>query len=91
VFARPDAGSSAQSTRSATGDLWSGVRSSGTSPLQAAEASGTNQGSGLGSGVAPGLAILGIGLAGLSGGLLVASARRRRAGSAARSSKTTER
>jgi len=51
--------------------------------MVAAKASAAGQGGGLGTGVVAGLAILGLGLAGLTGGFLVAAGRRR---SAARSS-----
>jgi len=46
--------------------------------MAAAEASAAGQGGGLGSSVLAGVAILGLGLAGLTGGFLVAAARRRR-------------
>lgn len=70
----------ALSQRSATGDLWSGLTSGGASLASAASAGGT--GGGLSGGVVAALAMLGLGLAGLTGAALVAG-RRRRAGAAA--------
>jgi len=73
----------APTTRSATGDLWSGVSSAGT-PSLASAASVGGQGGGLGAGVLAGLVILGLGLVGLTGGFLVTAGRRRRAGASKR-------
>jgi hypothetical protein len=66
-------------SRSATGDLWSGVRSAATSPIAAAEASAGGQTGGLSTSVVAGMAILGLGLAGLTGAFLVTAGRRRTA------------
>lgn len=48
--------------------------------MAAAEATGAGSGAGMGSGVVAGLAILGLGLAGLTGAFVVAVGRRRKAG-----------
>jgi len=53
------------------------VSSAGTSPIAAAKLSAAGQSNGLGSGVVAGLVILGLGLAGLAGGFMVATQRRR--------------
>ena len=86
----PATANAAPSARSATGDLWSGVRSAGTSPVLAAEATSAGQGAGAGTGVVAGVVILALGLTGLTGGVLDA-ARRRRAAAGSSSSRSTER
>jgi len=67
----------ARSTRGATGDLWSGVASAGTPATVSASASGAQSG-GLSTATVAGLAILGLGLTGLTAGFLVTTGRRRR-------------
>jgi len=66
-------------TRSATADLWSGVKSATTSPITAAEASAGGQSTGMATSVIAGLAILGLGIAGLTGTFLITAGRRRTA------------
>ena len=70
----------ALSQRSATADLWSGLNSKGANLASAASAGGTS--GGLSTGVVAALAMLGVGLAGLTGAALL-TGRRRRAGAAA--------
>jgi len=67
------------SDRTATADLWSGVAAPTASPISAAEATADGQTGGIGGGVAVGLAILGLGVAGLAGALILIPARRRAA------------
>jgi hypothetical protein len=69
----------ATSTRSATGDLWTGVTSAGTNPSLSSAASVGGSSGGLSGGAIAGMAILGLGLVAISGGALVATGRRRRA------------
>jgi len=64
--------------RSAGGDLWSGFASSKRSSLPAVDGPPAAA-SGPGSELAIGMGIIGIGLASLLGGLLLATVRRRRA------------
>ncbi len=68
----------APSTRSATGDLWNGFEPGSTSSVFAAESSAATT-DGNGTSVATGMAVLGLALAGLTGGLLMVGLRRRRA------------
>lgn len=74
-------GKASVASRRGLGELWSGFdRSAAASPsASAAQADTPEQGSGLGSTIGVGLAILGLGLAGLFGSFLVAALRRRRA------------
>ena len=67
----------AASERSAAGDLWSGVTSGASSSLDSAAAVG-GQSNGLSGGMVAGIAILGLGLVGITGGALLVTARRRR-------------
>jgi hypothetical protein len=69
------------SPRTATADLWSGVAAP-TSSIAAAEAKSGGQSGGLSGGVILGLAILGVGIAGLAGTALVTTSRRRAASKA---------
>ena len=75
------AAKAAVSPRTATADLWSGLAASSSSPISAAEASSGKSG-GLGSGVILGLAIVGLGIAGLAGAFVVTTSRRRAASKA---------
>jgi hypothetical protein len=77
-----DAGPAA-STRSATGDLWSGVASAGAKPSLASAAAVADKSGGLSGPVLVGMAILGLGLVGLTGGALATAGRRRRASAGA--------
>lgn len=72
----------AVSERSATGDLWGAIRSSGQNPSLSSAAAGGPSGGLSGTAVA-GIAILALGLAGITGGALATAGRRRRAGAGA--------
>lgn len=81
--ARPPAKSApAVSERAATGDLWGGLATADAN-LASAAALGKD-GGGMSGGLIAALAILGLGLAGLTGGALATAGRRRRAGAAKR-------
>ena len=71
----------APSERTVTADLWSGV--TGTNPSLASAASSGGDTGGLSGGAVAGLAMLGLALAGITGGALVAAGRRRRAAAGA--------
>ncbi|HEV2770959.1 MAG TPA: hypothetical protein VGV40_12310 [Solirubrobacteraceae bacterium] len=78
-MARPQAAgrSVSPATRSATGDVWSGYAARGSASLATADVAAAPQSGGLGS-QAISMAVLGLGLAGLVGGVLVAAVRRQR-------------
>jgi hypothetical protein len=75
-------------TRSAVGDVWSGVASSSSPPTAAAPAA-VGEGGSSGPGVIVGIAVLALGLVGLSGGFVVAGRRRRRSAASGRGSTPT--
>jgi hypothetical protein len=78
-------------TRSAIGDVWSGVTPS-AAPAALGAPAAAGQGGGAGTGVVAGIAVLALGLAGLLGGFVVADRRRRvRAASGGGSTSTTKR
>ena len=81
--ARPaPASAPAVSERAATGDLWGGLATADAN-LASAAALNKDEG-GLSGGLTAALVILGLGLAGLTGGALATAGRRRRAGAAKR-------
>lgn len=81
VAKKSGAHAASPSTRSAAGDVWSGIGSGNASPsVSAASAFSSGPGGGSG-GIGAGMAILGIGVIGVFGTFLVAAARRRRAAS----------
>ena len=79
---RPAKTTPAVSERAATGDLWGGLASSDANLASAAALS--NDGGGMSTGLVATLALLGLGLAGLTGGALATAGRRRKAGAAKR-------
>lgn len=72
------------SESTAASEGWSGVTSTAKPSLSSAAAMGEESGDGLDGGLIAGIAILALGLVGITGGAVVAAARRRRAGAANR-------
>jgi hypothetical protein len=77
----------APSTRSATGDVWSGFAAAKQSPVAAAASYAGGQAGGLSSQVLAGVLVLGLGLTGLAGGAFAVTTSRRRRTAAARANK----
>jgi hypothetical protein len=74
---RPSEEAASPAARSGTGDVWSGFAARPSASLSTAGAAAAPQSGGLGS-QAIGMAAVGLGLAGLAGGFVVAAVRRQR-------------